>query len=710
MNSRFSTSKMNEASEASNTPDIQHTKLGVWDLYEELFPNSSSPRWLATLPELYDELVQTLPYLLRMAKDIIGIKSCWVYLVSFLAIRLLLSLLPAVELWYSGQLLSLVQASVDEGRTDKNLLIQIAIGSLLCSVLKYLSQNILKYIQMTLDSIIGRFYTVHYFHALARLDLPTFEDMAVQHQLQKVLPQTSRSIVWQMIMAISSASFKSLTLISQVIVLISVVREQSDGPLLAILCLIYSVMSLFVQTQFIYPSCVWAATTRDTRYIRTEGLKRTVNDPSHRKEMVAGNMWKYMLAEYAQSIQHLPHRAGDFFGLLADRSDWSTVKMTKSVCSVLFGRFPQIVFTLGVIQDPASMPITLASLNLIMNAANDALDAYQGIADVDGSIKDHIARVRNLYEVLEIPNKVPDGSVSFPENQKSLEIGISIEFRSVSFRYPDTDRYALRNVSFKIETGQLCVLIGANGSGKSTILKLITRIYDITEGQILIDGVDIRKIRLDDLRRSISVLFQDYTLFPLPIRDNIGMGNPEYGDDDDTILEAAHLGGADEIMRHLPQGLDTYLERPVCDQYSPHLEGTTFRGRRVDYSNIRHRAGMDSSSSRTLSGGQLQRIALSRTFMHSLTPGSAVGLFLFDEPSASLDPIAEHELFERLRQLRGHKTMVFSSHRFGNLTRHADMILYMTDSEIVEEGTHTELMEKDGEYARIWKLQAQAFV
>jgi hypothetical protein len=108
---------------------------------------------------------------------------------------------------------------------------------------------------MTLDSIIGRFYTVHYFHALARLDLPTFEDMAVQHQLQKVLPQTSRSIVWQMIMAISSASFKSLTLISQVIVLISVVREQSDGPLLAILCLIYSVMSLFVQTQFIYPSC-----------------------------------------------------------------------------------------------------------------------------------------------------------------------------------------------------------------------------------------------------------------------------------------------------------------------------------------------------------------------------------------------------------------------------------------------------------------------
>jgi len=106
----------------------------------------------------------------------------------------------------------------------------------------------------------------------------------------------------------------------------------------------------------------------------------------------------------------------------------------------------------------------------------------------------------------------------------------------------------------------------------------------------------------------------------------------------------------------------------------------------------------------------MQRIALSRTFMRSLISEGGVGLLLFDEPSASLDPTAEHDLFERLRQLRGNKTMIFSSHRFGNLTRHADVILYMNDSVIVEEGTHSELLKKQGDYARIWMLQAQAFL
>ncbi|KAF8350299.1 P-loop containing nucleoside triphosphate hydrolase protein [Amanita rubescens] len=711
MNSRFSTSKRKEISEPGNTADIRHTKLGVWDLYEELNPNSFSlPSWLTTFPELYDELVRSLPYLLRMVKDIVGIRSCRVQLVSFIVMRLLLSLLPAVDIWYSGQMLTIVQTPLNERRTSKHQLIHIALGNLLCSVSINLLRSILLHVQTTLDGSIGQFYTVHYFHALARLDLPTFEDVAVQRQIQKVLPRNSCSIVWQTIMTISTAVFKSLTLISQFIILIRVLGKQRNGLLLAILCFIYSMMSLFMQRLPTTFRSVWAATTKDKRYIRTEGLKRTVNEATHRKEMVAGNMWKYMLNEYAQSIQHFAGGARDFYDHFTSQQIQSLDGTMQSVISALLSRLPQIVFTLGAIQDPASMPITLASLNIIIQTANNAIYAYLDIASQDHSIKDQIASVRDLYQILEIPNKIPDGTVPFPENQKSTETGISIEFRDVSFRYPDTNSYALRNVSFKIEAGQLCVLIGVNGSGKSTILKLIARIYDTTEGQILVDGIDIKKIRLDDLRRSISVLFQDYTLFPLSIKDNIGLGYPENANDDDKILEAALLGGADEIIRRLPEGFNTYLERPVTDHYSGHVEGTIFHGRPTDYSNIRRRAGMDASSSKTLSGGQLQRIALSRTFMRSLTTELEVGLLLFDEPSASLDPVAEHELFERLRQLRGHKTMMFSSHRFGNLTRHADIILYMNDSEIVEAGGHTKLLEKDGEYARIWKLQAQAFI
>jgi ABC-type multidrug transport system fused ATPase/permease subunit len=283
--------------------------------------------------------------------------------------------------------------------------------------------------------------------------------------------------------------------------------------------------------------------------------------------------------------------------------------------------------------------------------------------------------------------------------------------RDVSFAYGDGN-YALQNVSFKILPGQLCVIIGPNGSGKSTILKLITRLYDPDEGQILIDGRDIKTLKLEDLRATISVLFQDYTHFQLSIKDNIGLGCPSHADDTEKIEEAARMGGADEFVANLPDGFDTYLDRPVSDIYAGLPEGTkTLFGRSVDYNRVRGVGRMARQTKTALSGGQMQRIALSRTFMRSFDDERPIGLLLFDEPSASLDPVAEHDLFERLRKLRGKKTMVFSSHRFGNLTRHADLILYINHSEVVEAGTHAELMKrKNGKYAEIWSIQAQAFL
>ncbi|KAI0694490.1 hypothetical protein C8T65DRAFT_759402 [Cerioporus squamosus] len=286
-------------------------------------------------------------------------------------------------------------------------------------------------------------------------------------------------------------------------------------------------------------------------------------------------------------------------------------------------------------------------------------------------------------------------------------------YRNVSFRYPGSEQYALQNISFKLSAGQLCVIVGANGSGKSTILKLVSRLYDPEDGQILLDGHDIRTLKLFDLRQAISVLFQDYTHFPLSIRDNIALGDPSNFRNDAHVEAAARLGGASGFIEKLPDGYDTYIERPVRDYFSGIPEGTkTLFGRSIDYSAVRVAGGMAArTGGTTLSGGQMQRLAVSRTFMRSVVSEDAkVGLLLFDEPSASLDPTAEHDLFARLRELRGNKTMVFSSHRFGNLTRHADLILYMNDSVIVEAGTHDELIKRQGEYARIWMLQAQAFL
>ncbi|KAG2034314.1 P-loop containing nucleoside triphosphate hydrolase protein [Suillus americanus] len=199
------------------------------------------------------------------------------------------------------------------------------------------------------------------------------------------------------------------------------------------------------------------------------------------------------------------------------------------------------------------------------------------------------------------------------------------------------------------------------------------------------------------------------------IRENIGFGNPALAHDADKIREAARRGGAEEFIDELPDGFDTYVRHPVSDYYSDPNEysGTsgTFVNQPADFSLLRSVGGLRATDEWGLSGGQMQRLAVSRTFMRSLATEteSSAGMLLFDEPSASLDPTAEHDLFERLRKLRGNKTMIFSTHRFGNLTRHADLILYMDES-VKEQGTHDELMRKGGEYARIWNLQAKPFL
>lgn len=286
----------------------------------------------------------------------------------------------------------------------------------------------------------------------------------------------------------------------------------------------------------------------------------------------------------------------------------------------------------------------------------------------------------------------------------------------MSFKYPGQEYYALRNVSFRIEPGQLCVIVGTNGSGKSTILKLISRIYDPTEGNILIDDLDIKTLKLADLRRAMTILFQDYTHFPVSIKENIALGNPDIPFDEEKIRQAARMANAEQLIQQLPKGFETYLDRPVKDYYSSLPDGTiTLFGRRVDHGKLRRAGKMRVVETSSLSGGQLQRLALARTFMRSqvmetLETSPLVGLLLFDEPSASLDPAAEHDLFQTLRALRGSKTMIFSSHRFGNLTSHADLILYMHDSQVQEKGTHNKLLVQKGEYARLWGLQAAPFL
>ncbi|KAG6816268.1 hypothetical protein H0H87_007349 [Tephrocybe sp. NHM501043] len=533
---------------------------------------------------------------------------------------------------------------------------------------------------------IKRFYAVHIFNAMGRLDVPTFDDDAVQRQLeQSVNPLSHSTIVWDTLETTLSGFTTLLQLTSQLSVLVNVLRDQRDGPLLAVLSFAQTIFARNTFTRRFLSTAVWAATTKDAEYIRMEGMKRTVNDAAHRKEIVAGGMQEYLFNQFQRTSQALGDRAGNFMELI--RLHQMEKLSPFSFLQDPLKELPQIIFTLRAVQYPASIPVSLTSLNLITQTAAGFTHTLVSLYDNTGSLAQKIADVRRLYEIANIPNRIVDGAEPFPENEQYLELGISVEFRNVFFRYPSSEAYALEDVSFKIERGQLCIIVGTNGSGKSTVLKLIARLYEPESGEILIDGRDIKLLKLDHLRRTISVLFQDYTHFPLSIKENIGLGDPENASDEEKVRKAAALGGAEEFIERLPDGFDTYLDRPVRDFYSALPEGTTsLFGRPVDYGRLRSIGKMEASSAKSLSGGQMQRIALSRTFMRSLVSQPKVGLLLFDEPSASLDPKAEH----------------------GNA--HILTYRYMNDSVVVEEGTHEELLKKNGEYAHIWNLQAQAFL
>ena len=245
-----------------------------------------------------------------------------------------------------------------------------------------------------------------------------------------------------------------------------------------------------------------------------------------------------------------------------------------------------------------------------------------------------------------------------------------IEFQNVSFMYPNTDRYVLRNVNIKIRSGERLSVVGYNGAGKSTFIKLICRLYEPTEGKILIGGVDISTIDLADYREMLSVVFQDFQLFWLTIRDNIVMDR-EY--DKVRLDDAIEKSGLGERIALLENGVETELWR-LFDE-----SGVEF------------------------SGGEGQKVACARAYYKDAP------VVILDEPTASLDPIAETRLYERFNNIIGNKTSIYISHRLASV-KFCDSIAVFADGELVERGTHRELMDANGIYAEMFRKQAHYYV
>ena len=246
-----------------------------------------------------------------------------------------------------------------------------------------------------------------------------------------------------------------------------------------------------------------------------------------------------------------------------------------------------------------------------------------------------------------------------------------IVFEDVGFRYPGAERWAVRHLSFTLRAGEVLALVGENGAGKTTIVKLLARLYDPDEGRILVDGHDMREYDLEQLRANIGVIFQDFVRFNMTAGENISVGRIEARGDEPRIVAAAERSLASEVIARLPKGYDTSLGK-------------------------RFRRGVD------LSGGEWQKVAIARAYMRDAQ------LLILDEPTAALDARAEYEVFERFKELSDGKTGVLISHRFSSV-RMADRILVLADGRVEASGTHAELLEQRGRYAELFELQAAGY-
>ena len=247
----------------------------------------------------------------------------------------------------------------------------------------------------------------------------------------------------------------------------------------------------------------------------------------------------------------------------------------------------------------------------------------------------------------------------------------SITARGLSFRYPGAGRDALTDVDLDVRQGEVIALVGENGSGKTTLAKVLAGLYPPTSGVVTWDGVNTATLDVDELRKNIAVIFQDFVHYQLPAQQNIGVGRASAIDDREGVVAAARQSGAHDFLASLPKGYDTYLSRQFQD-------------------------------GQELSLGQWQRVALARAFYREAP------FIILDEPSSALDPKAEHDLFTRLRQLLADRTVVFISHRFSSV-RTADRIYVLKEGCVAETGTHDALMAAGGLYAELFSLQAQAF-
>ena len=310
----------------------------------------------------------------------------------------------------------------------------------------------------------------------------------------------------------------------------------------------------------------------------------------------------------------------------------------------------------------------VGSCTQYIGAATAMVTNVFALTDMIGTLKANTPYLEKTFAFLDIPNSMYQGSLT---TEKRSDRRYEVEFRDVSFRYPGSDIWALRHVNMKFKVGKRLAIVGENGSGKTTFIKLLCRLYDPQEGQILLNGIDIRKYRYDDYMGIFSVVFQDFQLICQPLGNNVA-GSMEY--DRDRVKKALIDAGFADRLAAMEKGLDTMLYKNLSED------------------------GVE------VSGGEAQKIAIARA-LYKDAP-----FIILDEPTAALDPIAEAEIYSKFDEIAGDKTAIYISHRLSSC-KFCDEIAVFHEGAVIQQGSHAELLaDRGGKYYALWNAQAQYYM
>jgi len=568
--------------------------------------------------------------------------------VANVSVRLIVSLLPLAMLAVTKVIIDSIYRYTANHTALPTYFWRLVVIEFALACVSTILVRVTDYCDTVLADKYAKYVSVRIMQHASRLDLTTYEDPTFQDKLERARVQGTDRVL--MIQAAGR-------LIQQVVTTASLAFSICLFSPWLLLALIVCVVPAFLgETHFAFLgyslSFVQTPARREMEYLRVLGGSK-----ESAKELKLFGIGPYLVERFTN---------------LAMRLHGETARLARK--RLFVGSLLTLLGTLGyygtyayVIYQTVAGVLTIGMLTFLAGAIAGASSNIQLVFSTFSTIADQALFVGDLLDFFAVKPVVSSkpGAIRIPR-----PIRLGFEFRNVSFAYPN-GREVLSGVSFKLSPGERIALVGENGQGKTTIVKLLTRLYDPTAGQILLDGKDLRDYDLDDLWSEIGVIFQDFMRYDLTASENIAMGRIEERDNIFRIRAAAQKSLAEDVIRKLPNGYVQQL-------------GTRFDG------------GTD------LSGGEWQKLALARAYLREAQ------VLVLDEPTASLDARSEHEVFERFAELTRGKMAMLISHRFSTV-RMADRIFVLQGGRIAEEGPHDQLMQSGGRYAEMFEMQAASY-